>query len=77
MNVDPWRSEMSNSDHEKHVSVTARAHDQEHSRERVTSGNKARAANHDAERVEAKRVEKMQAHSSSHRTAGTAKTPKQ
>ena len=67
---------MSNSSHETHENVTTGAHMHEHSRERVTSGNRAWAANHDAARMEAKRVEKMQAHCSSHHTAGTAKTPK-
>ena len=67
---------MSNSDHEMHVSVTARTHNHEHSRERVTSCNKAWAADHDPQQMESKRIEKMQAHSSSHRTAGTTETLK-
>ena len=42
-----------------------------------TSGVKAWAAQSDPERMEAKRLEKMQAHSHSHRFAGDAAKPEQ
>ena len=44
--------------------------EQESKPAKATSGTKAWAAQSDPERMEAKRLEKMQAHSHSHRVAG-------